>query len=151
MNNKMENKSSARTLKYEGRIEHLPVRVVQEMIDEQVRQGNQPDYGVFEKDFWADKSQGGFNWDESENGHDYWESIESYSDIQADFSDDELVDSLARIRILTDKYLSLSNKSKGTLDVKGYGKLEAYHTEEEKEMAIKELVEVKKQLLKLLK
>lgn len=144
-------KSNPRTLEYGGAISYLPVRVVAEMVDEQVRQGNKADYSVFEKDFWADQSQGGFNWDESENGHSYWKNIGLYSDIQVDFSDDELVDSLARIRILTDKYLSLSNKSQGILDVKGYGKLEAFHTEEEKEMAKAELAQVKEKLLKLLK
>lgn len=145
-------KSNPRTLEYGGAISYLPVRVVAEMVAEQVCQGNKADYSVFEKDFWACQAEGGFDWEQSEKGDDYWEDMEMYIHMApSSFPDDEIVDSLARIRLLTDQYITLSNKSQGILDVKGYGKLEAYHTEEEKEMAKIELAKVKEKLLKLLK
>lgn len=145
-------KSNPRTLEYGGAISYLPVRVVAEMVDEQVRQGNKADYSVFEKDFWACQDEGGFDWGQSEKGADYWEDMKMYLHMESsNFPDGEIVDSLARIRLLTGQYITLSNKSQGILDVKGYGKLEAYHTEEEKEMAKAELAQVKEKLLKLLK
>lgn len=142
-------KSNPRTLEYGGAISSLPVRVVVEMVYEQVRQGNKADYSVFEKSFWACKDEGGFDWGQSEKGADYWQDVVNMA--PSSFPDDEIVDSLARIRLLTDQYISLSNKSQGTINLKGYGKIENFHTEEEKEMAKAELAQVKEKLLKLLK
>ena len=48
-----------------GQIADFPKRVVQEMVDEQVRQGNPADPSVFARERTIAKSQGGFNWKES--------------------------------------------------------------------------------------
>ena len=45
-----------------GEIADFPKRVVQAMVDEQVRQGNPADPSVFWIECTADKSQGGFTW-----------------------------------------------------------------------------------------
>ena len=55
-----------------GEIADFPRRVVQAMVDEQVRQGNQADPSVFWIKCTAGKSQGGFNWHESLLGRDAW-------------------------------------------------------------------------------
>lgn len=55
-----------------GEIKNFTVELVQEMVDEQVRQGNNADVEVFQKQRNADKSEYGFYWDESIKGEDYW-------------------------------------------------------------------------------
>ena len=55
-----------------GEIADFPRRVVQAMVDEQVRQGNPADTSVFWIKSTAGKSQGGFNWHESLLGRDAW-------------------------------------------------------------------------------
>ena len=58
-----------------GQISDFPKRVVQAMVDEQVRQGNPADPSVFSVKRSAGKSQGGFNWHESILGRDAWVGI----------------------------------------------------------------------------
>ena len=58
-----------------GEIADFPKRVVQAMVDEQVRQGNPADPSVFVRARDADKSQGGFTWTESALGMIYWGHI----------------------------------------------------------------------------
>ena len=58
-----------------GEIVDFPKRVVQAMVDEQVRQGNPADPGVFTRDRTADKRQGGFTWTQSALGMIYWADI----------------------------------------------------------------------------
>ena len=58
-----------------GEIADFPRRVVQAMVDEQVRQGNPADPSVFWIKCTAGKSQGGFNWHESILGRAAWVGI----------------------------------------------------------------------------
>ena len=58
-----------------GEIADFPKRVVQAMVDEQVRQGNPADPSVFVRARTADKSQGGFTWTKSALGMIYWSGI----------------------------------------------------------------------------
>ena len=58
-----------------GEIADFPKRVVQAMVDEQVRQGNPADPSVFVRARDAEKSQGGFTWTESALGMIYWAEI----------------------------------------------------------------------------
>ena len=58
-----------------GEIADFPKRVVQAMVDEQVRQGNPADPSVFCIKRTAGKSQGGFDWHESILGRDAWVGI----------------------------------------------------------------------------
>ena len=58
-----------------GEIADFPKRVVQAMVDEQVRQGNPADPRVFARNRGASKSQGGFIWNESALGMIYWADI----------------------------------------------------------------------------
>ena len=61
-----------------GEIAGFPRRVVQAMVDEQVRQGNQADPSVFAMKRTAGKSQGGFDWHASRLGRDAWVGIISW-------------------------------------------------------------------------
>ena len=58
-----------------GEICDFPRRVVQAMVDEQVRQGNPADPSVFSVKRTAGKDYGGFNWHESTLGWDAWVGI----------------------------------------------------------------------------
>ena len=61
-----------------GKISDFPKRVVQAMVDEQVRQGNPADPSVFARWCVAGKSNGGFDWHESPLGYDSWRKIISW-------------------------------------------------------------------------
>lgn len=61
--------------KFKGELEGVQEAIVNQMLDEQERQGNKRDVTIFENCIGAKKSQGGFNWGESLSGWDYWEFI----------------------------------------------------------------------------
>ena len=58
-----------------GEIAGFPKRVVQAMVDEQVRQGNPANPIVFAGERVAGKSNGGFDWHESPLGRNFWVDI----------------------------------------------------------------------------
>lgn len=58
-----------------GRIKDFPKYIVQLMVDEQVKQGNEADPSVFAKHNYSDKNSGGFNWHDAELGFDVWDSV----------------------------------------------------------------------------
>ena len=58
-----------------GEIADFPKRVVQAMVDEQVRQGNPADPCVFSIQCTATKSEGGFTWPSSVLGYNFWAEI----------------------------------------------------------------------------
>ena len=58
-----------------GEIAYFPKRVVQAMVDEQVRQGNPADPSVFSNQRVANKREGGFTWMESPLKHGSWSEI----------------------------------------------------------------------------
>ena len=61
-----------------GEIADFPKRVVQAMVDEQVRQGNPADPSVFSNWCVVGKSNGGFEWVRSPLGYDSWLEIIQY-------------------------------------------------------------------------
>ena len=58
-----------------GEIADFPRRVVQAMVDEQVRQGNPADPSVFARERIARNSEGGFTWTETALGYNSWLEI----------------------------------------------------------------------------
>ena len=58
-----------------GGIKDFPIEVVEKMIEEQVRQGCQPDVEAFQQYPSAGVSDGGFNWGDSIDGNDFWEEV----------------------------------------------------------------------------
>jgi hypothetical protein len=58
-----------------GGIEYFPIEVVEKMIDEQVRQGCQPNVKVFQKYPSAGISDNGFDWSVSEDGYNFWQEV----------------------------------------------------------------------------
>ena len=59
-----------------GEIADFPKRVVQAMVDEQVRQGNKADPSVFAMKRTAGQSQGGFNWMNAAPGYSWADIIQ---------------------------------------------------------------------------
>lgn len=53
----------------------IPDWIVEQMLDEQERQGNKRDVSVFEKISAASFNGGGFDWFSSYNGDNYWTNI----------------------------------------------------------------------------
>lgn len=58
-----------------GGIKNFPIEVVEKMVEEQVRQGCQPDVEAFQQYPSAGVSDGGFNWGDSKDGNDFWEEV----------------------------------------------------------------------------
>lgn len=58
-----------------GDIENLPIGLVQLMVDYQFIQGNKPDVEVFQSCKTTDKYDGGFNWDTTIEGLDWWKEM----------------------------------------------------------------------------
>lgn len=55
-----------------GDIKAFPIEVVQKMVDCQVEQGNMPNVAVFQKNCAAAKSQSGFDWNNTDEGNNFW-------------------------------------------------------------------------------
>lgn len=53
----------------------LPPDVFEELLREQVAQGNPRNISIFYEDISADKRGGGFNWGESKLGRKFWRII----------------------------------------------------------------------------
>ena len=53
----------------------LPDWIVEQMLDEQERQGNKRDVKMFETRYTRFKLNNGFDWEFSEKGNDYWFDI----------------------------------------------------------------------------
>lgn len=58
-----------------GDIENFPIEVVEKMIEEQVKQGNCPNVEVFQNGITTDAHNGGFHWENTEDGYDFWEDV----------------------------------------------------------------------------
>ena len=61
-----------------GKIADFPKRVVQALVDEQVRQGNPADPSVFARERAACKDKGGFAWHKTTMGYNSWVEIVQY-------------------------------------------------------------------------
>lgn len=58
-----------------GYIGGFPLEVVQQMVNEQVAQGNEADVTIFQDGSKCHFAQGGFNWHDTECGTDFWHSV----------------------------------------------------------------------------
>ena len=58
-----------------GDIKEFPIEVVQEIVNEQVRQGNRSDVEVFQDRVSAVGARGGFDWDLSLMGETFWRKV----------------------------------------------------------------------------
>lgn len=68
-----------------GEIEGFPIEVVRKMVEEQIRQGNKADVGVFQECLDRDKKHGGFEWEDTEDGFEFWDMVILYKDFDEFF------------------------------------------------------------------
>lgn len=61
-----------------GAIEDFPIEIVQKMVEEQVKQGNEPDVTLFQNDATCDFFNGGFTWEETNDGEEFWDDVIVY-------------------------------------------------------------------------
>jgi len=69
-----------------GEIKDFPIEVVQKMVDEQVRHGNEADVKVFQRLHSASALGGGFVWARTDDGFDFWEEVISSENFDLFFS-----------------------------------------------------------------
>lgn len=56
------------------------------LLRRQFEAGNKPDLTIFEKNFSASKSYGGFNWDETPEKWNYWKTmLSTYHNMKKDY------------------------------------------------------------------
>jgi hypothetical protein len=60
---------------FKGEIKKVPEEIVVKMLELQVEQGNAYNVSVFENDIYAQRSVGGFNWEDTEDGGGFWERV----------------------------------------------------------------------------
>ena len=58
-----------------GALKEFPIEVVQEMVNEQVRQGYKADVEVFQEYVYVRGVRGGFDWSNSIMGEDFWDDV----------------------------------------------------------------------------
>lgn len=58
-----------------GYISDFPIEVVQKMVDYQIKQGNKPDVVTFQMNCFRSKFYGGFDWDETDEGENFWYDV----------------------------------------------------------------------------
>ncbi|MGL5732285.1 MAG: hypothetical protein ACRCX5_14345 [Bacteroidales bacterium] len=69
-----------------GELSGFPIEVVQRMVEEQMNQGNKADVSVFQNDKEAGSPIGGFYWDKSKEGGEFWCDIIVYECFNTFFS-----------------------------------------------------------------
>ncbi len=70
--------NSIKGIDFDGDIAGFPHRVVAMMMTEQFNQGNPPNLEVFEKNVKTPRGDGGFSWDITPEGGDFWIEVISY-------------------------------------------------------------------------
>ena len=58
-----------------GAIKDFPIEVVQQMVNEQVKQGNKADVVLFQGRVYAARVSGGFDWERSFMGLKFWRDV----------------------------------------------------------------------------
>ncbi len=58
-----------------GDLVKFPLEIVQEMVNEQIRQGNKANVKIFTVNPFILKEEGGFTWNKSKRGIKYWDKV----------------------------------------------------------------------------
>lgn len=62
-----------------GELKSFPIEVVQKMLERQVEQGNKEDVSVFQEHSYVSNSYGGFDWEKTCEGTEFWNNVISNS------------------------------------------------------------------------
>lgn len=74
-------------MEYKGKLKGFPKEVVEKMLERQEEQGNTRDISVFEKYPNANRSTGGFNWDETPETILFWGKVISNRNFKAFYNE----------------------------------------------------------------
>ena len=58
-----------------GDLENFPIEVVEKMLEKQYKQVNKKDITVFQAYKCSEAQHGGFNWQDTIEGHDFWRDV----------------------------------------------------------------------------
>lgn len=58
-----------------GDLKNFPIEVVEKMLQKQKNQVNQMDISVFQECKYSDIQSGGFRWEDTIEGHDFWSDV----------------------------------------------------------------------------
>ena len=61
--------------KIQGELRDFPSSIIVKMVENQIAQGNPANIEIFCNDVYAIKLDGGFNWDETKDGFEFWYNI----------------------------------------------------------------------------
>lgn len=61
-----------------GDLKNFPIEVVKKMLQKQKNQVNQIDISVFQDYRFTDKQNGGFSWEDTIEGYEFWEKVLRY-------------------------------------------------------------------------
>lgn len=62
-------------MEYKGKLEGFPTEVIEKMLEKQVEQGNVRDVKVFEVSYIVCATDGGFDWDKTDEGRGFWSRV----------------------------------------------------------------------------
>jgi hypothetical protein len=60
---------------FKGYLKGFPSNIVNRMLEEQVKQGNEACVNVFEENLMADKENHGFTWADTKEGEKFWDRV----------------------------------------------------------------------------
>jgi len=85
----------------------LPVEIQKRMLDEQERQGNKRDPRPFRIQVSEDKFNGGMNWDETNEGANFWVRVltEDFNDFYTEYPKEKLVNFCVKVNPITLPFL----------------------------------------------
>ena len=73
-------------LDYSDKWKLLPLKIKFLMLENQYKQTGKIDESIFKKNLYASKEGGGFTWDESPNGHRFWDTILFYGKVPIEYN-----------------------------------------------------------------
>ncbi len=68
-----------------GDLENFPIEVVEKMLQKQYKQVNKKDISVFQEYRFTDKQNGGFRWENTIEGHEFWAKVLRYKNFDVFF------------------------------------------------------------------
>ena len=85
LENNKDNKYGITQDDIKGRLGGFPIGIVVRMMEEQEKQGNEPDVKVFQKRVSTDVFVGGFSWNKTDAGVDFWWDVINEKDFDLFF------------------------------------------------------------------
>jgi len=68
-----------------GEIKDFPIEVVQEMVNNQIKQGNKADVNIFQENFTCVQIKNGFDWNKTKEDFKFWNRVLKYKDFDLFF------------------------------------------------------------------